>query len=248
MRRHARQVAHLVNRHPQRDPNLGIEPRRRASRKFRNQEIELPLVAQRTEHDLGGEAGIARIEPDRAREQQVGSIPAALDEPQDVKRGHPRRRDHSPYAIRPGMGVALNSGLRGRGRPGRGCVPAPARYRRRNRRLRGRSPGTGRRSRRPHATGRGCVRADSQTARCTALSCPGGRFEWHTTLPRRRAGLTVSSERRLRELLSGRRRDTYRVIYKVEERAKLVLVLTIRHGARKLTDFSALVRREASGG
>ncbi len=37
----------------------------------------------------------------------------------------------------------------------------------------------------------------------------------------------------LRHLLYGRRRDTYRVIYRIDEERHVVTVLHIRHGARR---------------
>lgn len=47
----------------------------------------------------------------------------------------------------------------------------------------------------------------------------------------RRGALTLESAR-LRQLLYGTNPDVYRVIYKIEERAQIVYILHIRHGAR----------------
>jgi toxin ParE1/3/4 len=41
------------------------------------------------------------------------------------------------------------------------------------------------------------------------------------------------SKRALRHLLYGKKPHIYRVIYKIDERRKVVYVLTIRHGARE---------------
>ena len=59
MRRDAIQIAKLINAHAQRDADFGIGRARNAAR---DQIIELGLIAQASEDDFGGEAGIARVE------------------------------------------------------------------------------------------------------------------------------------------------------------------------------------------
>lgn len=56
--------------------------------------------------------------------------------------------------------------------------------------------------------------------------------------PRRSPAAPESTRvgRPLRHLLYGRKPNVYRVIYEVEERAKIVRVLTIRHGAMEPAD------------
>ena len=52
-------------------------------------------------------------------------------------------------------------------------------------------------------------------------------------LPRRCSAAPESkkAKRPLRQLLYGAKRDVYRIIFEIDERRKLVRVLTIRHGA-----------------
>src|SRR5579864_5912560 len=45
-------------------------------------------------------------------------------------------------------------------------------------------------------------------------------------------GAAVPESKRLRQLLFGKRPDTYRIIYTVHKRSRAVNVLHIRHGAR----------------
>ncbi len=52
-----------------------------------DQEVQLRPIAKHAEDDLGSEAGIARIERRRAREQQVRSVAARLYFQQDLERG-----------------------------------------------------------------------------------------------------------------------------------------------------------------
>ncbi len=45
-------------------------------------------------------------------------------------------------------------------------------------------------------------------------------------------GSPVAEDDRLRQVLYGRRRHRYRIIYTIDERTEIVTVLHIRHGAR----------------
>jgi toxin ParE1/3/4 len=45
-------------------------------------------------------------------------------------------------------------------------------------------------------------------------------------------GAVVPESKRLRQLLFGKKPDTYRIIYTVDKRSRAVNVLHIRHGAR----------------
>jgi toxin ParE1/3/4 len=45
-------------------------------------------------------------------------------------------------------------------------------------------------------------------------------------------GAVVPKSKRLRQLLFGKKPDTYRIIYTVDKRSRAVNVLHIRHGAR----------------
>jgi plasmid stabilization system protein ParE len=48
------------------------------------------------------------------------------------------------------------------------------------------------------------------------------------------------AKRKLRNLLYGNKPHIYRVIFEIEERAKIVRVITIRHGARSAARLSEL--------
>jgi hypothetical protein len=60
------------------------------------------------------------------------------------------------------------------------------------------------------------------------------------TYPRRSpiAPETKKTNRLLRHLLYGRKPHVYRAIYEVDERRKIVRVLTIRHGAMEPADLT----------
>jgi hypothetical protein len=60
------------------------------------------------------------------------------------------------------------------------------------------------------------------------------------TYPRRSpiAPGTQKANRPLRHLLYGRKPHVYRAIYEVDERRKIVRVLTIRHGAMEPADLT----------
>jgi hypothetical protein len=90
MRRDAIQIAELINAHAQRDTDFGIGRTRDAAS---DQIIELGLIAETPEDDLGGEAGIARVELSGALEQQVGSIATLVDFAENVESDLARGRD-----------------------------------------------------------------------------------------------------------------------------------------------------------
>jgi hypothetical protein len=72
----------LINAHAQGYADVGIW---RARDSASDQIIELGLIAQTSEDELGGQAGIARIERGGALEQQVGSIATQVNFAENVK-------------------------------------------------------------------------------------------------------------------------------------------------------------------
>ena len=82
MRRNAIEIAKLINAHAKSDLDVGIGRARDAAS---DQIIQLGLIAQASEDDLGGEAGIARIEWRGALEQEVGGIAALLDLAENIE-------------------------------------------------------------------------------------------------------------------------------------------------------------------
>ena len=71
-------MAKLIDPHSQRGAHLTVEFLA-ASRIMFDQEIQLRAIAKHSEDDFRSEAGIARIERRRAREQQVRSVAARLN-------------------------------------------------------------------------------------------------------------------------------------------------------------------------
>ncbi len=94
MRRHPLQIAQLIDAHPQRNPHLRIQPRRRTPGIALNQEIELRLKAQHAERNFRSQPGIAGIEAGGEREQQVRGISAALHLPENFEGDRTRWRRH----------------------------------------------------------------------------------------------------------------------------------------------------------
>ena len=63
---------------------------------------------------------------------------------------------------------------------------------------------------------------------------------WYNGLERAAALLAPENKKArtpLRHLLYGKRAHAYRVIYEIDERNKLVRILTIRHGAMQPAEF-----------
>ena len=85
MRRHAIEIAQLIDAHAQREQHFEIEFANAAAGIMLDQEIELCLVTEHAENDLGGETGIAGIERRGAGEQQIGRIAAAADFAESVE-------------------------------------------------------------------------------------------------------------------------------------------------------------------
>ena len=84
MRRDAIEIAKLINAHPQSDANFRVGRTRNAAS---DQIIELGLIAEASEDDLGSEAGIARIELGGPLEQEVGSIATQVDSAENIEGG-----------------------------------------------------------------------------------------------------------------------------------------------------------------
>ena len=82
MRRDAIEIAQLVDAHAQSDADFGL---RRARDTASDQIVELGLVAEASEDDFRGEAGVARIELRRALQKKIGSIAPLLDFAEDVE-------------------------------------------------------------------------------------------------------------------------------------------------------------------
>ena len=82
MRRDAIEIAELINSHAQSDKNLGLGRTRDATS---DQIVELGLIAEASEDDLGSEAGIARVKLCGPLEQEVRSIAALVDFPENVE-------------------------------------------------------------------------------------------------------------------------------------------------------------------
>ncbi len=82
MRRDAIQIAELINAHAKSDANFRIGRARNAAS---DQIIELGLIAEASEDDLGSEAGIARVELGGTLEQEVGSIAALVDFAENIE-------------------------------------------------------------------------------------------------------------------------------------------------------------------
>jgi hypothetical protein len=82
MRRNAIEITELINAHAQGDLNFGIGRTRNTAS---DQIVELGLIAEASKDDLGGEAGIARVEWGGTLEQEVGSVPALLDFAENVE-------------------------------------------------------------------------------------------------------------------------------------------------------------------
>ena len=82
MRRNAIEIAELINAHAKSDLDFRIGRARDAAS---DQIIELGLIAEASKDDLGGEAGIARVELGGALEQEVGGIAALLDFAENIE-------------------------------------------------------------------------------------------------------------------------------------------------------------------
>ena len=82
MRRNAIEITELINAHAQSDLNFRIGWTRNAAS---DQIVELGLIAEASKDDLGGEAGIARVEWGGTLEQEVGSIAALLDFAENIE-------------------------------------------------------------------------------------------------------------------------------------------------------------------
>ena len=90
MRRNAIQIAELINAHAESDAHFRFGRTRNAPG---NQIIELGLIAEASEDDLGGEPGVARVELDGTLQQEVGSIAALLDFAENIEGDLARGRD-----------------------------------------------------------------------------------------------------------------------------------------------------------
>jgi hypothetical protein len=84
MRRDAIKIAELINAHAKSDTDFGIG---RAGNAASDQIIQLGLIAETSEDDLGSEAGVARVELGGTLEQKVGSIAAQVDSAENVEGG-----------------------------------------------------------------------------------------------------------------------------------------------------------------
>jgi len=82
MRRDAIEITELINAHAQGDADFDIGRARDAAG---DQIIELRLIAEASEDDLSGEAGIARIERGGTLQQKIGSIAALVDFAENIE-------------------------------------------------------------------------------------------------------------------------------------------------------------------
>jgi len=82
MRRDAIEIAQLIDAHAESDADLGLG---RAGNTASDQIIELRLVAEASENDFRGEAGVARVELHRALQKKVGSIATLVDFAEDIE-------------------------------------------------------------------------------------------------------------------------------------------------------------------
>ena len=82
MRRDAIEITQLIDAHAESDADFGLGRARNAAS---DQIIELRLIAEASEDDFGGEAGIARFELRRALQKKVGCIAALLDFAENIE-------------------------------------------------------------------------------------------------------------------------------------------------------------------
>ena len=83
--RDAFEVAELVDSHPQRQTDLGVESSGGPAGIALDQVVELRLEPQHAEHDLRGETGVSGIESRGSGEKEIGGVAAPIDELKDVK-------------------------------------------------------------------------------------------------------------------------------------------------------------------
>ena len=82
VRRDAIEIAELINSHAKRDDDFRVGWTRYTAS---DQKIELGLIAETSEDDLGREAGIARVELAGTLQQKIGSVAALVDFAKNVE-------------------------------------------------------------------------------------------------------------------------------------------------------------------
>ena len=90
MRRDAIEIAELINAHAESDADFRIGRTRHAPG---DQIIQLGLIAEASEDNLGGKPGVARVELDGTLQQEVGSIAALLHFAENIEGDLARGRD-----------------------------------------------------------------------------------------------------------------------------------------------------------